>query len=246
MHGSLKQVVKKVFAGLGYDIRRRAPAAQAPWGTDPGWDSGYIKRFGNPGTVIDIGVADGTPQLYAAFPAAYHVLVDPLPAHEEAMQRILGKYRGEYHIAAVGAANGRLTINVELDSPARSSFLERTSVSESTSSIAQEEVELRTLDGLLAARQYAKPYLLKIDTEGYELEVIRGAATTLASTEYVIAEVSVVKRFEGSYRFAEFVAAMHDAGFCLHDVLRVVRKPTTGETMILDAVFRNTVGEQAG
>jgi hypothetical protein len=47
---------------------------------------------------------------------------------------------------------------------------------------------------------------LKIDAEGSQLEVIRGATETLSQTSFIIAEVSVSPRFPGSYRFAEFLA----------------------------------------
>ena len=61
--------------------------------------------------------------------------------------------------------------------------------------------------------------MLKIDTEGYEAHVVRGADRLLAETQLVIAEVNMAKRFEESYSFAEFVALMDSHGFAAVDVL---------------------------
>jgi hypothetical protein len=79
---------------------------------------------------------------------------------------------------------------------------------------------------------------LKIDTEGAELEVVRGAAATLKRTLFVIAEVSVLhNRFEGSYSFAQFITAMDQAGFEVCDLLAIGRT-TSSHVNLLDLVFQ--------
>ena len=239
MHRITMKMLSTLLAKFGYEVCKSTCTGELRWRTNPGWDAQYIQKLGNPNTVIDVGVADGTPDLYAAFPEAYHILIDPLPMHEAAMKSYLATYNGEYHICGLGPLESKQTINVEVNSPGRSSFYKRTTASASNSNIEEVEVQVRTLDGLMAQGDYQKPYLLKIDTEGFELEVIRGAKMTLIDTQYVIAEVSVVKRFNHSYHFAEFIEEMHARGFRLYDILRVVRKPAINEVMILDAVFLN-------
>ena len=63
--------------------------------------------------------------------------------------------------------------------------------------------------------------MLKVDMEGYELNVIRGRAAFLRRTDVVIAEVSFAERFSGSYSFAEFIAAMKEKVFYVFDLLRL-------------------------
>lgn len=41
-----------------------------------------------PATVFDIGVACGTPELYSAFPNAYHYLFEALPSFKSSLQSI--------------------------------------------------------------------------------------------------------------------------------------------------------------
>ena len=74
--------------------------------------------------------------------------------------------------------------------------------------------------------------LLKIDTEGYELNVILGATETLKSTEFVLAEVRHNhESFEGVYKLHEFVNAMHDNGFVLSMII-------TAKPFIADLCFQ--------
>lgn len=53
----------------------------------------HIKSLGfNPKTVIDVGVATGTPPLYEAFPDAYFVLFEPTAEFEPNLHQITQKY----------------------------------------------------------------------------------------------------------------------------------------------------------
>ena len=99
MKTEMKKIYEQLKGLLGSNQmssrQKRINPPTTTWQKNPGWDPDYIKLFGKPKTVIDVGVADGTPELYAAFPSAYHVLIDPLPAHEEAMKGHLESYRDE-------------------------------------------------------------------------------------------------------------------------------------------------------
>ena len=60
---------------------------------------------------------------------------------------------------------------------------------------------------------FQSPFGLKIDTEGFDYQVIQGARNFLRETQFVIAEVNVAKRYEGGYSFAEFIAIRDENGF---------------------------------
>jgi FkbM family methyltransferase len=200
----------------------------ARWRRDAGtggWSPENLRKAGlglAPRTVIDVGVGAGTPHLYRAFPDAYHVLVEPLREWEPALQRVLENYRGEYVLAAAGAAPGAVTITVDTSALQISSIKKRWHRGEL---LEDREVEVVTLDALLEERGWHGPFGLKVDTEGFEVEVIEGATKLLEETEFVIAEVSVAPIFEGGYTFAEFVALMDSRGFRLCDVLDGEKNP---------------------
>jgi FkbM family methyltransferase len=186
-----------------------------------GWTLGGVKgaRF-SPRTVVDVGAGRGTPQLYEAFPEAYHFLVEPLTEYESDLRKALEPYRGEYIFAAAGATNTRAFINVE-SRPMMSSFLARTNLTSTGKQVEKREVAVKTLDTLMEEYGFEPPFGLKIDTEGFEDQVIRGATNFLRRTEFVIAEVSLAERFVDSYTLAELTELMDENDFFLWDVLGV-------------------------
>jgi FkbM family methyltransferase len=188
-----------------------------------------------PATVIDVGVGFGTRNLYEAFPDAYLVLIEPLAEFEPDLTRLVTERPGEYVLAAAGAATGEAQINVRPQLQ-RSSLLSDAR----TPAIRPEPrtVPVVALDDLLAERTWTPPFGLKIDTEGYEHRVVEGAQALLEDTQFVLAEVSLAKRFEDSYTFAEFVSSMDELGFRLCDVLHVFRLRRHHDGLFADALFR--------
>lgn len=175
-----------------------------------------------PRTVFDIGVFRGTPPLYQAFRESRLVLIDPLPTAEAAVRERFGRrFDLVFHQCALGAAPGRLPLRI---SQGTSGLIDKSPEllarhAERAPTQGEIEVEVRRLDDLVAEHGYVGPYGLKIDVEGFELEVLRGAVATLAQAEFVIGEFTLRRRFVADYRFSEIVAVLAEAGLELLTVL---------------------------
>ena len=92
------------------------------------------------------------------------------------------------------------------------------------SAIVPTRVPMRTLDDLIAAAPGGPsqaPALLKLDVQGFELEVLKGAAATIATVEVAVLETSVIEYNAGSPLVAEVMSAMHALGFVVLDMLEV-------------------------
>eukprot|EP01012_Entosiphon_sulcatum_P066125 TRINITY_DN95213_c0_g1_i1.p1 TRINITY_DN95213_c0_g1~~TRINITY_DN95213_c0_g1_i1.p1 ORF type:complete len:248 (-),score=48.61 TRINITY_DN95213_c0_g1_i1:95-838(-) len=167
-------------------------------------------------TLVDVGVQTGTPPLYKAFPKSKIVMVEAQPGLRDAIdQRFGGKYDYDYIECGAGEAPGELELTV---TGAASTFLEKYSNSEADARFAgRVTVPVRRLDDILEG--YEPPYGIKVDTEGFELAVLKGATGVLDKTEFVIAEVSVRPRFIGSYTFAEIVSFLDGHGLTFLSVL---------------------------
>lgn len=203
------------------------------------WRAAALKGGGfGPRTVVDVGVGKGTPQLYDTFPNAAHVLIEPLSEHEPRLREILNEYTGRYFLTAVGDREQQAVMNVEPRRISMSSLLQR---AESTSTGFQAEkrpVPVTTLDRLMEKHNFQPPFGLKIDAEGFEYQVIQGATAFLRETQFVVAEVSVARRFQDSYSFAEFTELMDQNGFYLWDILHI------GGKKFVDAAFRRSDSEE--
>jgi FkbM family methyltransferase len=223
----------------GWRVQRAAPAPQGWEAHRAYWEPAYLRRLGfRPQTIIDVGVAQGTPQLYAAFPEAQLILVEPLLEFFEEIGQILARRRGMHIPAAAWSSEGELELRVEPRRTERSSHYLGHPLEMTGDTLTPRRVPTTTIDSIIADHPFPGPFGLKIDTEGAELEVIRGAAATLRRTLFVIAEVGVLhNRFEGSYSFAQFIAAMDQAGFEACDLLGIGRAPSS-HVVDVDLVFQ--------
>jgi FkbM family methyltransferase len=193
-----------------------------------------LVRLGfEPKTIIDVGAADGTPGLYDYFPAADLLLIDPLEEHIPALQEISRKHvKARISLGAAGARSGKIAINVY---PSR---LTGSSCMVDPCGVGRpRQVRMITLDEECASRSLSGPYLVKIDTQGFELDVLRGAATVLARTEIVILEVSFFRLFTSNPIFSEVVIFMAERGFEMYDFLGSSARPLDGALAQADVVF---------
>lgn len=205
-----------------------------------GLDAKTLQGYGfKPDIVFDIGVDFGTPELYNAFPDSRFILVDPVEESEQKVESWQNRIDYEFHCCALGAKKGTLTLNVPSTEAktrhSRASVLAfEEGYNDVFASIEEREVPVKKLDDL--SKGLTGTFGLKIDTEGYELEVIKGATQTLKNTEFVIAEASVQMRYKDGYRFSELVAAMAKNGFEILEFLRPIR-PDASDCDVLFARF---------
>jgi FkbM family methyltransferase len=166
-------------------------------------------------TVIDVGVATGTPEIYQAFPDASYVLVEPLAEFEAVLKQLQQRLKAQYFIAAAGAVDGETTINVHGDLSG-SSLLKQ--AEGPVFDGAPRTIPVRRLDGLLPA-DVARPCLLKIDTQGTELDVVEGLGARIDAVDVMLIETSLLPFREGTAQFFDVVAGLKSRGFVVYDVI---------------------------
>lgn len=239
-----RQAVHRKLLRHGFLVRKVRGAAHGWPNGQAFWTPTYIQRLGfHPATVIDAGVGPGTPDIYEAFPDSYLVLVEPVEEFFFSAHAVLAKRAGILIPAALGSGERMQTMFVEPRQPQGSSFsvydpkTRSRDWSQRGDAAIPRSVEVTSLDALIAKHAWQPPFGLKIDTQGSELEIIRGATRFLSQTEFVIAEVNLIDRYPGSYSFAEFIAALDQAGFRVCDILDITRTPTS-EVKYVDLVFR--------
>jgi FkbM family methyltransferase len=176
------------------------------------------ERIGSAGfTVIDVGVAEGTPELYAAFPGERnkYLLVEANPAYRSSLPALAERLGAEVAYAFCGAARGERAFNLYTDGRKASAF---DTHGRTPSEVV--EVPVVRLDDLMREHGLLEgPVVLKIDVEGAELEALGGAEETLKRAQAVILEAGLVERYKGGARFADIVAFMQAHGFAAFDIV---------------------------
>lgn len=187
----------------------------------------------SPNFVIDVGANHGNWTLEAqrVFPSASFLLIDADPANTEILRNICASRRHcQFSIGLLGA-EPREEMRFYQMGTGSSVLSERTSAERN-----EIKLRMRTLDELVAA-EVKLPILLKLDVQGYELEVLRGAQQVLSKVEVVILECSLIQYNEGAPLFAEVIRFMQERGFVTYDFCGLMRRTGDGALFQVDVVF---------
>lgn len=143
---------------------------------------------------------------------------------------------------AVGSSPGEMTLNVSGNDGFSSSMRPMAVIHEeaepTSSYVGSETVEVVTLDKALeeAPTQHGRS-MLKVDTQGFEAEVLAGGAKTLQRCQLVELELVLVELYEGQALFADLLEQMRSHGFVIADVESGFKDPRTSELLQIDGLF---------
>lgn len=147
---------------------------------------------------------------------------------------------------ALGSSDGTVELHVAGNSSS-SSLLEMTEqhVTSAPESryVTSERVELRRLDTIRdeVVRRDDTVYL-KVDVQGFELEVLRGAEETLEQVVAVEAELSFVPLYEGGAALMDVVSHLDERGFHLLTLDPVFVDSRDGRLLQVDGLFARPTG----
>jgi FkbM family methyltransferase len=166
-------------------------------------------------TVVDVGVAFGTPPIYEAFPKAKYFLIEPVAECKPVLEDLQQRLNAEYFLVAAGAINGEVTFNVHDDISGSSLFAQ----AEGRAFDGEERsTQMRRLDSILPV-ELGRPVLLKIDTQGAEIEVLKGLGDRIDEIDLLILETSMMPMRHGIPEFADVIRYCDEAGFAVYDIL---------------------------
>jgi FkbM family methyltransferase len=241
MNGIIKRSAKKVFKSIGLEIRHIPSAAHTATPEGPPRSSlrGALRQMTKlglrPRTVIDVGVAFETRELYEEFPEAALLLIEPLAEFEPFLRKICSQYKAQYVLAAAGESSGTVSLNVHADQLDCSSLFREAEGAQVDGE--PREVPMITIDQVCEERGLNGPYLLKVDVQGAELKVLGGAVKTLQQCEVVILEVTLFGTMIGGPQFSDVVSYMQDLGFAVYDLWGMLYRPLDGALAQIDMAF---------
>jgi FkbM family methyltransferase len=208
------------------------------------WNEFFIHLKGTgftPTTIVDVGVATDTEDLYFHYPTVKYLFVEPLAEFEPSLQVLCSKFNGVYMLAAAGPTDGTLEINVSPDLGGSSKF--RTIESnDGAYSMVPRTVPQYKIDTMWEALGLTGPALLKIDVQGGELEVLKGAEKVLNNFEVILMEVGVTEGYVGQPIFHEYLNYMAERGFVMYDIIHTGYSDA-GLLYQLDIVFVKKDGQ---
>jgi FkbM family methyltransferase len=236
---SVRSFAHNLFQRLGWDVRRTSY---------PSSEEVLLTRFltvAQPKTVFDVGANVGQYGLslrkcgftgrivsFEAIPSV-HAQLSAVAARDRdwivAPCCALGRTRGEARINLAGnsVSSSLLSMNdVHLKAAPDSKY------------IASETVRVERLDDI------ARPLLpkdsrlfLKVDTQGYEEEVLAGADLILKSVSAMQLELSVVPLYQGAPSLRRILELCEGLGFQLHGLIPGFYEEKSGRLLQMDGLF---------
>ncbi len=194
-----------------------------------------IKRRGFiPRTVIDVGAYTGgwTSRVVNTYPEARFIMLEAQPEKKARLDEICNKNSNiEYRISLLGSE----------EKPGVPYYLMETgsSVLEENTGYDREitELPMHTLDNIINPDTIEKPCFLKLDVQGYEIEVLKGAGKLMQNTDIILLEVSILEYNKGAPLLAEVIQFMDNNGFSVFDITDLKRTTTDRALFQADIFF---------
>jgi FkbM family methyltransferase len=203
-----------------------------------------LEQLPDVAAVVDVGANIGQFAIVAreVYPHATILSFEPLPQASKKLRALFaGDPRFEHVALALTDVGGALPFHVSgADDSSSLLPLAARQVAEfpATRGVDTLEVTAARLDDAMAGRPLPDGALLiKLDTQGTELAVLRGGPDTLARARYLILEASFVELYEGQAEASEINAFLVERGWRLRAVYDVKTSRLTGEPIQADFVY---------
>lgn len=195
-----------------------------------------LKRNGfSPTSVFDVGAYQGdfAALCFQLWPETMVTCFEVLPKPSNKILMMAGKQRNLQLIPCLLGAEIREQVEFNLAETA-SSVLTEQAHPQTKKAI----FPMRTVDDVVERDLQGKaPDFLKMDVQGYELEVLKGAARSLPSIQVILAEVNLLDIHEGVPLLGEFVSWLSDRGWAAYDICGLIRRPLDRALWQADMIF---------
>jgi FkbM family methyltransferase len=185
----------------------------------------------SPCSIIDVGAYQGgwSEMVRSIWPSSAIIMVEPNAAREPNVRMVAQRISARLIENLLGAEDGR-EVDFNVMASGSSVMSERSPLVRTI-----EKRKLGTLDSVVGPLE--APIFLKIDAQGYELEILKGAKLLLKDVSAVLLEVSIIEINEGAPLLHDVILFMKNANFLAYDILEIHRRPLDRALNQIDIIF---------
>ncbi len=197
--------------------------------------------------VIDIGANEGQSIItsLALMPHTPIFAFEPNPTSVQNLREKVNKYKEQVTVfpIALGSCKGNLPLNVSQVSPASSLLKNSSQLNQEFPNLFTEkiiDVEVERLDDFidqLDLNLTDKSLLVKIDVQGFELEVLKGSTELFPKIAIIVCEVNLSVFYENQCGLNEIISFLYRYDFRLIDISKPIRSNTDQRILYVDMAF---------
>lgn len=227
----IKSIVQSIAHRFGYHVLSKNSIS----GDMVLFLNGIKKRGAVVKNILDIGAhkADWSLMTSEIFPKAAYYMIEPQDEMKPYIEAFLENHKGAWFQGGAGAENGELTLSV-WDDFAGSSFLLPEGEENGKK---QRKVPIYSVDYLIESGKMPVPNLCKIDVQGFEIEVLKGATTLFGKTDIFILEASLFRYTSNQPLLHEIIDLMVRKGYVVYDFAGFSNRPLDMALGQLDICF---------
>ena len=186
----------------------------------------FLKNFRSQDlkTIIDIGANKGQFSLIAKnfFPNANIFAFEPLTRPYEKFIKIFNKIENvKIYKYAIGTFDDEVMMNISKREDS-SSILEigplQKKIFQGTDKVNEEKIYVSPIDKMLEINKIHNPSLLKIDVQGYELEVLKGCKNILDKIDHIYCECSFIELYKNQAIYSQVCEWLYDYNFSVESI----------------------------
>ena len=230
----LRQSIQGLLGKFGLALVRLTPRPQTTFsrGTMRGAMQALAQQNIPLKTIVDIGASDGhwAEMTMEFFPQIDYLLIEAQVVHQEKLEIFIIEHpNAQYCLAAAGDKAGRIFFDAGNPFGGQASY----------EPYAQNniEVEVTTVDAQVAQRGLSGPFMLKLDTHGFEVPILTGATEVLRHTQIIVIECYVQYLTENSLTFSQMCSYLETFGFRCIDAVDLEWRPFDNTLWQMDLVF---------
>ena len=191
-----------------------------------------------PREIIDVGANRGKWSRDAShvFPNAGYTLIEPQVEMESRLRTFCeGHANRRYVLAGAGSFNGELPFTVVPDTV--SSTFAASAQEAARQGLEQRTVPLVTIDHVVQTLIHAVPDIIKVDAEGFEQEVVRGATSVLGKTEVIFLEAHFLGERNDPSEFVNLITFMSERDYVTYDFSWLGRRKFDNALSLCEIAF---------
>ena len=242
MNKIVKSIIKKVFTKFGYEFKKIAAEVKLVNTSNKDYllfnFYNVLKKINfQPKHIVDIGANHGTwtREALQHFPEAYYTMLEPQHWLKDSFRDIL-EANPKIQFYPVGAGEKEGSFQFTIVNRDDSCSFRYTQEEAKVAGFNQIEIPVVTLNGLLLNSKLPIPDIIKIDAEGLDIEVLKGASEFFGKTEIFMVEAGVVnKSFNNS--FLKVINFMDEKNYRLFDITDINRPFEPQVLWLVELVF---------